>query len=257
MKMKKICFVLSVFFVLSSCGNDDDNSLQEADVTFSFNHNWDGTEVTSLDFNTIQYTNANGEELSIERLRYLVSRVMLTNASNQEYILSDYNLIDVGTEVGLTFTGETEIPTGAYTMSFIFGFNNQDNIDGAYLDLNSTSFNVPMMLGGGYHYMQFDGKYINTSATETGFNYHVIRAVDNPGTNPIFPQDTFFEVDLGTINISNDVSIEVEMNIAEWFRSPHIWNLNDLDTVLMPNSSAQIMMYDNGQSVFSLGTITQ
>jgi len=83
------------------------------------------------------------------------------------------------------------------------------------------------------------------------------RAVDNPGANPTFPQDTFFEVNLGTVTITDDTNIEIKMNIAEWFKNPHTWNLNDLDTVLMPNSAAQIMMYDNGQSVFSLGTITQ
>ena len=54
-----------------------------------------------------------------------------------------------------------------------------------------------MMLGGGYHYMQFDGKFINTNDEAQGFNYHAIRAVDNPGEIPSFPQDTFFRVDLG------------------------------------------------------------
>jgi len=105
--------------------------------------------------------------------------------------------------------------------------------------------------------MQFDGKYIDDSSTETGFNYHAIRAVDNPGANPTFPQDTFFEVDLGAITITNNVTIEIQMNIAEWFKNPNTWNLNDLDTVLMPNSAAQIMMYENGQSVFSLGEVIQ
>ena len=219
--MKKICFALSLIFAFASCGSDDNNDSQKkTEITVNFSHNWDGVEVTLSDFNTIQYTNANGEELSVERLRYLVSRIVLTNTSNQEYILSAYNLVDVGTGVGLTFTAETEVPKGEYTMSFIFGFNNEDNINGAYLDLNSTSFNVPAMLGGGYHYMQFDGKYINESATETGFNYHTIRAVDNPGANPTFPQDTFPQVDLGTVNVTNNATIEIKMNIAEWFKKP-------------------------------------
>jgi hypothetical protein len=113
------------------------------------------------------------------------------------------------------------------------------------------------MLGGGYHYMQFDGKFVNSNMEEQGFNYHAIRAVDNPGANPIFPQDTFFTVNLGAISISNDVEIEVKMNIAEWFKNPNLWDLNIYNQMLMPNSTAQIMMYENGQNVFSLGDVFQ
>ena len=47
------------------------------------------------------------------------------------------------------------------------------------------------------------------------------------------------------------------MNIAEWFKNPNLWDLNDFNQTLMPNSTAQIMMYENGQNVFSLGDITQ
>ena len=60
------------------------------------------------------------------------------------------------------------------------------NTDGAYPDLNSASWNVPPMLGGGYHYMQLDGKFINNIENEAGYNFHAIRAADNPGPNPSF-----------------------------------------------------------------------
>ena len=146
---------------------------------------------------------------------------------------------------------------GEYSnVSFTFGFDNEDNSEN-YTDLNSASFNVPEMLGGGYHYMQFDGKFINSNSEEQGFNYHAIRAVDNPGDNPTFPQDTFFKVDLGPVTIVSDTEIEVKMNISEWFKNPNLWDLNQLNSVLMPNSSAQIMMSENGRNVFSIGTVTQ
>jgi hypothetical protein len=47
------------------------------------------------------------------------------------------------------------------------------------------------------------------------------------------------------------------MNIAEWFKNPTIWDLNELNTVLMPNFNAQKLMSENGKSVFSLGEINQ
>ena len=108
-----------------------------------------------------------------------------------------------------------------------------------------------MQLGGGYHYMQFDGKFINNMEETQGYNYHAIRAVDNPG-NPSFPQDTFFKVDLGEITIGTDTEINVAMHIEEWFQNPYTWDLNVYNQMLMPNSTAQILIHGNGQNVFSL-----
>ena len=161
--------------------------------------------------------------------------------------------MDVTNNQNMRFSPNTIIPTGTYTkVSFIFGFKNEKNLDGEYPDLNATSWSVPAMLGGGYHYMQLDGKFVNSSNTEQGYNYHAIRAADNPGPNPTFPQDTFFEVNLGAVTILENHAFNIEMNIAEWFKNPHIWDLNELNQMLMPNASAQIMMHSNGQNVFSL-----
>jgi hypothetical protein len=248
-------FLILLGFV--SCNNSDEvaNSTQVF-TTFKFSHNWDGAPVNNSNFSAFQFTNANGELLSIERLRYVISDITFTTSSNENIVLDVYNLVDVTNTNNLSFTPQTLIPEGSYNVSFTFGLDNEDNAE-TYLDLNSESFDVPDILGGGYHYMQFDGKFINASDAEQGFNYHAIRAVDNIGPNPTFPQDTFFSVNLGVINITNDPEIEIKMNIAEWFKNPNLWDLNVLNQMLMSNSSAQIQMYQNGQNAFSLGTVTQ
>ncbi len=84
-----------------------------------------------------------------------------------------------------------------------------------------------------------------------------VRAVDNSGDNPTFPQDTFFTVNLGAITVTNTTEIEVEVDLSQWFKSPNLWDLNVYNQMLMPNSAAQILMYENGQNVFSLGEVTQ
>lgn len=247
-------FLASIFSF--SCSEDmDDNLSALTSTSLTFTHNWDGTEITNANFNSIEYTNANGDLLSIERLRYIVSDLTFTSIDGEIIELDNYNLVDV-TNHNLWFPTQTQIPPGTYSVSFTFGLDNEDNAEN-YTDLNSESFNVPDMLGGGYHYMQFDGKFINSNSEEQGFNYHAIRAVDNAGMNPTFPQDTFFTVNLGTIEIISNTDIEVKMNIAEWFKNPNLWDLNTYNQMLMPNSAAQIMMYENGQSVFSLGVVNQ
>lgn len=253
--MKKSIFLyafLSIF--ICACSEDDDNPIPEINTTFKFSHNWDGALITNINFNAIQYANANGELLSIERLRYVVSDIVFSN-NNETIEMDIHHLIDV-TNNDLMFSPSQSIPPGTYNVSFTFGLDNDDNSENL-ADLNTANFNVPAMLGGGYHYMQLDGKFIDSNSQELGYNYHSIRAVDNPGTNPTFPQDTFFEVDLGSIELNSNAEIEIKMNIAQWFKEPNLWDLNVLNQMLMPNSQAQIQMFQNGQNVFSLGDVSQ
>lgn len=229
----------------SSCDNEEENGM----VTLKFTHNWNGTPVTNQDFNDLKFTNANGEKVSIERFRYLISNINIIDSKNYFLI----NLKDTsGTEITIT-----DLQRGTSDLKFTFGFNDTDNLDGIYQDLNSVSFNVPQMLGGGYHYMQFDGKYKDNNNQDANFNYHVIRAVNRTNPDNLALQDTSFEVDLGDIKINNNTIVEIKVNIAEWFKNPNTWNLNELNTVLMPNFEAQKMMSANGKTVFSLGEVTQ
>ena len=244
--MRKIIGSLFILVILfSSCNNTEEN----INITLKFTQNWDAVPVTSDDFNAFKYTNATGEKISIERLRYLISNISLLGNTN-------HTLINIGENTGTLLTINNLTP-GSYQIKFVFGFQDADNIEGIYQDLNSASFNVPAMLGGGYHFMQFDGKYKNSSNQDSNFNYHAIRAVDKTNPSNLIFEDTSFEVDLGTVIITNNAEIEIRMNIAEWFKNPTIWDLNELNTVLMPNFNAQKMMSENGKSVFSLGDINQ
>ncbi|MDO5972244.1 hypothetical protein Q4Q35_20795 [Flavivirga aquimarina] len=249
-------FIFSLITLLS-CGTDNDDIVSQANVTFNFSHNWDASPITNTNFNTIQYTNANGEQLSITKLRYLISNITCQKENGEIITLDGYNLVDVTNNTNLSFTPLSTIPTGTYSsVSFTFGFNNDDNIDGIYQDLNSTSWNVPTILGGGYHFMQLEGKFVDNTTTETGYAYHAIKAVDNSGATLVF-NDTFFEVDLGKITITNNATFNIEMNIAEWFVNPNTWDLNVLNNMLMPNFNAQIMMFENGKNAFSLKSVNQ
>jgi len=107
--------------------------------------------------------------------------------------------------------------------------------------------------------MQFDGKFINSLNVETGFNYHMVRATNATTTTGNQEEilatgiDTSFEIDLGEIEIENNaVTINIAVDIAEWFVNPNTWDLNEFHQMLMPNYDAQIMMNANGTSVFSL-----
>jgi hypothetical protein len=83
----------------------------------------------------------------------------------------------------------------------------------------------------------------------------MIKAVDKTDPDNLKFEDTSFEVNLGTIVVENTTKIEIKMNLAEWFKNPNTWNLNELNSILMPNFEAQKMMRENGETVFSLSVV--
>ncbi|MEZ4778264.1 MAG: MbnP family protein [Flavobacteriaceae bacterium] len=268
--MKKIALLLMMALAIVSCKkNDDDGTTTPQNVTvdFNFTQNWDGAPIANADFDVSQYTTANNEVLSLSKLVYLISDITFKDTNGMEYDAGDYKLVKVR-EGDLTFTPDIELPQGTYTVSFTFGFDDEDN-NLNHPDLNSPSadgsWNVPLMLGGGYHYMRMEGKYINPNVDPmiVNFQYHTIRANKHsylpPDANSLeFIEDTSFKVNLGQIIIGENTTIEVKMNVAEWFKNPNTWDLTMFYQSLMPNYTAQIMMHENGQNgVFSLGEVTQ
>lgn len=251
--MKKITLLIFSIVLINCSGLQD---LEEANVTIEFTHNWDGDLVDNSTFGGFNFRTANGENLSIDRLRYVVSQLQFVGNTGVNFSPKTYQLVDVGNGSGLSLMIQDLIP-GTYEIRFRFGFSNADNQDGVYQDLNSASFNVPNLLGGGYHYMQMDGKYKDIKKNDLNYNFHVIRAANTSNVSSPQLVDTSFEVNLGSVNIRNDATVEIQMNVAEWFKNPNQWDLNSLDTNLMSNFSAQLQMSENGKSVFSLGALTQ
>lgn len=251
---KPFFFLIILSLLLMNCSSDNDEFLQNKKVTINFIHEWDGTPVTKNDFNDIKFVTENGDSVSINLYRYLLSNIKLVDPTGVETPIRDYVLIDLGEENNLSISVDTLILDRTYNLNFTFGFNDTDNIDGIYPDLNTANFNSPQSLGGGYHYMQFDGKYTSaTTTTPSGFNYHAIRAVDNSDPNNPVYQDTSFTVNLTDIWLQNsNETITVKVNIAEWFKNPTTWNLDEMNQSLMGNFEAQMIMSGNGKTVFSL-----
>ncbi|RDK88223.1 MbnP family protein [Marinirhabdus gelatinilytica] len=262
-KIALICFTVGLFI---ACNSDDDAPVIQDDpvnVDFTFTENWDGDDITNADYETTTYTTANGVDLKLFKLNYLISDITFTAQDGTEYGAGDYNLITARTGDNANFTPDIQIPEGTYNVSFTFGFNDEDNDkEGGYADLNSAdgTWSVPEMLGGGYHYMRMEGTFENTTGDTETFQYHTIRANKHSSLPPDMTtlelvEDTSFVVDLGDISIGNNTNITVGMNVAEWFKNPNTWDLNEESSVMMPRYDLQIAMNQNGSNgVFSRET---
>jgi hypothetical protein len=229
---------------LTTCENTDE--IEAGELTIQFNHEWNG-EI--INFNELKYVNFNGETLSINKLRYLISNIVLHKTDGSLLELDGYVLVDLNkNNISIPFSN---IPFDTYSgLSFTFGFNKNDNLDGAYKDLNAASWNWPTMLGGGYHFMQFEGTYIDDE-NEKPFTYHMGTAKKSDG---VFEENSF-EINLGEFDFNKASTLNLYANIAEWFTNPNTWDLNSYNINLMSNYDAQKMMNTNGKTVFSLGEI--
>ena len=250
--MKKIALLLILAIAFVGC-NDDDDSPSNVVMSIVLSQNWDGTNVTAADFGTTEFTNQNGDVLTISKLRYLISKVTLYNSFGDAIELPGYNLVDLSDDNTLSFTKNAVFPPGTYTrITFVYGFNEEDNIDDAYTDLNVAEWAWPDMLGGGYHFMQQEGFYKDTNGAPQPFAYHNGTARVSPG---VFEQN-FISVDLDGLSINSNSTIDIKMNIAEWYKNPNTWDLNVLNGGLMMNYDAQKKMNQNGQNVFSVDVVT-
>ncbi len=223
----------------------------ETHLNFNFSHNFDGVPVTAANFNQFNFINANGDTMSISKLRYLISDIKLYTTSGDSIVFPGYQLIDLTDIMSLNYTPGA-LGLGSYAgIGFNFGFDTTDNA-GNYIDLNSASWNWPAMIGGGYHNMQFEGRY-KLNGADSSFAFHNGTA-SNMGNH----EQNHISIRLGAVSFNqHNVSININMNIAEWFRNPNTWDLNTNHTNLMMNYTVQKMMQTNGYNVFSLGSVFQ
>jgi len=233
-------------------------------VTVNFTHNFNGSNVTASQFNGLSYVNANGQTLSFTKLQYSISdiRFYLPNGDSI-YVDGSYHLVDLEDANSLLYTlpDMTEFIEGkdfksTFTgIGFNYGFDATDNTSGAYDDLNLASWGWPEMIGGGYHQLKMEGRYKNTNGDTISYQFHNGSATKNSAG--IFePNYKFIKFNDASFDLSGPTTVEIKMNMANWFQNPNLWDLNVDFQTLMPNYDAQKRITQNANDVFSVGTIS-
>ena len=167
MKLKYIFFTIT-FINLFGCIADSDEP--KSKITLNFNHYWDENEITNSELNSLNLTNEFGNLLSIERLRYLISGIVLTNDNGQTIELEGYNLVNISSETSLNYTPLEMIKSGYYSnISFIFGFT---NIHGLSLpsETSTTISRIVWFTWGAASPMPFDSYMISNILSANAFS---------------------------------------------------------------------------------------
>lgn len=234
-----------------STDTNQESQITSTSLTVNFTHNFDGVPVYQTNFNQFNYVTLDGDTLSISKLRYLISRLTLYKANGESVQLKDYQLVDLSVNGSMSFS-VSGVNFGAYSaVGFTWGFDTIDN-QGNYPDLNIVNWNWPAMIGGGYHFMQMEGQFLD-NGNPSPYAYH--NGTASNGGN--FEANHAFITLPGIALNEQYASLEIRMNIAEWYKNPYTWDLNVYNSTLMPNYTAQKLMHDQVYSVFSLGGLFQ
>ena len=245
--------VLSLAFLCASCHKPDSTGQLQLQFT---------TEVdgTPLQYDVLDYVNDAGNHYEVNEVRYFLSRVKLQKSDGTEVAITDnagIHYYDSDISSTHNWLVSDEMPVGEYkSISFVFGLDEVQNVTGYFVNPPETNMAWPAPIGGGYHYMQINGKWLNTNEELTPFCLHTgIGQTYQDGNITGFVQNYFtvtlplngFEIPDGKIS-----SFTLTMNVNNWFRDPNVYNLDEWGGAIMQNQAAQEVLRVNGKNVFSV-----
>ena len=255
---KLINLLFLLIFFLNACKEDPKGN---GKIIIHFAHSVDGNP---LEVDTLKYLNAAGNPYLISEIQYFISDVTLYKADGTSKLIDEWKDIHyVDTDLPETFTWEVydEIPAGHYdSISFTFGISQEKNISFMYVNPPESFMFWPEYLGGGYHYMKLNGKWLEEGQTvqTTPFNCHlgigqiyysypdsIIGYIHNDFRVSL-PGSSFEMVEDGKKQIN------LTMNIENWFKEPHIYNFDEWGSYTMQNQEAMQTLTENGHNVFSV-----
>ncbi len=251
-----------IFLLATGCKKEtpvEDPSQQKIILFFEFQV--DGEE---LQADTITYINEAGNHYLINEIQFFISNMTLLHTDGSTYFIQawkDIHYIDSDLPETQSWNVFDTIPAGTYqSISFIFGINEEKNQSLMFLNPPESFMFWPQYLGGGYHYMKLNGKWLDENQQIRPFDFHLgIGQIyySYPDSITGFVQN-YFQVTLPnssfTMEKNQTKEILLIMNIENWFRSPHTYDHDVWGGDIMQNQDAMKMACENGADVFTVRT---
>ena len=236
--MTKQIAILTLLLILLSCNKDSDEFTTKNNISIHFTQTVNGSPLV---LNSVNYTNQHNVNFNIQTLKYLISDITLHSDDNINITLDEVHFVDVSSEATLILESNEIANYNYNSISFNFGLDSIKNITDLFLNESFfPSFVWPEMMGGGYHYMQLEGQFNDSSF----YNTHT------GGTNGMdYSFRKSFPIALELSNNPNEIHINME--IANWYENPHSVTLTS--NGIMGNPNTQIILRENGiEDVFSV-----
>lgn len=197
----------------------------------------------NLFYDTIKYTNLAGNKYSLTLLEYYISEISLRKEDNSFVKCKGSFYINPRlNQVNIQLSG---MAPGKYTgLKFYIGIPPENNVFGALeATTENTNMQWPEPLGGGYHFLKMEGRYIDSTNQARGFAMHL-------GSNEMLIQHQIIPVNL-EVNEQNICFTNLVMDVNEWFKSPYTYNFERDGNYTMAITPLMQLLKNNGYDVFS------
>jgi len=262
MRYTNLIILLAVTVMLAACKKDtepDPPGPAMGKITFRFLHYCDGQP---LDFDTRKYINEAGNEYMVNEIQYFISDVSLHKADGSTYLINawkDIHYVDTDIAETQSWAVYDQLDAGEYeSISFTFGICEEKNQSLMFVDPPESLMFWPQYLGGGYHYMKLNGKWLNTNDLEVPFDFHLgIGQIYDPQSGEItgFKQNYFqIEVPNSSFEVQDGQTTEIQlvMHVDRWFKNPHTYDHNEWGGDIMQTQAAMKLGCENGHDVFEM-----
>lgn len=264
--MKKLLFFIAataILFFFNAC-KEEESSTGKISITFEeLDDNY------PLVTDSVKYVNAAGNEYLVTEVQYFISNLKLYYQDGSTHII----LQDDGIHYRDSDIPETakwiindDVPEGVIdSITFTFGLDEETNKTGLFPNPPESNMFWPEEIGGGYHYMKLNGKWLDRNAMINPFNFHlgIGQTYDTTGAITGFVQN-YFKVNIYLavyssfiikVNPGQTTDLSLAMNIESWFETPHTWDFNNMHGMMMQNQEQLKMACENGYDVFSIGPL--
>jgi len=225
------------------------------DLTVNIDYSVNGKALIT---DSLCYCNEAGNEFLITEIQWFISKMELQDERG-EWVSSEQKIFYIDTDITESQTLQiASIPVGRYkALRFVFGLDEEDNRTGLFTDPPESEMFWPDFLGGGYHYMKLNGKFLNAEGHLAPLAIHLGIGQNEDCTE--FYQN-YFIVELPidfTIKENTVNQFDLTMVIDNWFRNPNLYDFNTFGSAIMQNQAAQQALKENGKDVFTTSTQTQ
>jgi len=246
--------VLSTFL---GCDKKEQPAPKAAKINFHFSHYNNGEPQL---FDTMKYVNAAGNHYLVNEIQYFISDVRLHFNDATVQLLNgwkDIHYVDTDLPATQTWQVFDELKTGnVEKIVFTFGISAAKNNSLMFVNPPERDMFWPEVLGGGYHYLKLNGKWLTTGGQIFPFNFHLgIGQIYAGGIVHVDSITGFvqnhFDVELPGSSFSiiegEIINAEIRMNVDNWFRNPNIYDHNYWGGDIMQKQAAMHLGCENGQ----------
>lgn len=236
--------------------------VEKAEIDLNIGYEANGK---SLVTDSLCYVNEAGNQFLITEIQWFLSDIQLLDQNGDWHALKQRGATDsiaeltesifyIDTDIpeSQTLHGK-KIPVGHYTaLRFTFGLDEDDNQSGLFNDPPESEMFWPDVLGGGYHYMKLNGKYVGSEGRLKPMAIHLGIGQNQDCTE--FYQN-YFIVELPIdfdVKANTENQLDLTMVVDNWFRNPNTIDLNEFGSHIMQNQTAQRLLNGNGKDVFRI-----